>query len=83
MIARAHTFGDADQGATVDVANLGFVPHPKNAHPAAEVMELALTPITERALDRLALTIAQLPAANELVQSLLNQTLQIAGSQVE
>ncbi len=58
MIARAHTFGDADERATVGVANLRLVPHPKNAHTATEVMELTLTPITERAIDRLTLTVA-------------------------
>jgi len=83
IVARAHTLGNADQGATVDVANLGLIPHPQNAHATAEVVELALPPIAERAPDRLTLTVAQLPATNELVQSLMDQTVQIAGSQVE
>jgi hypothetical protein len=34
-------------------------------------------------LDRLALAVAELTQANELAHCLLDQTLQIAGSQVE
>jgi hypothetical protein len=83
VVACPNAFRNADQRTTVDVSILGFVAHTENADAAAEVPELSLTPLGERALDRLALTESELRAANELVHGLLDQTVQIAGSQVQ
>jgi hypothetical protein len=83
VVARANPFGHAYQCTTVGVSVLRFVAHTQNTHPAAEVVELSLAPLGEGVLDRLPLAIAQLAQANELVHCLLDQTLQIAGSQVE
>ena len=83
VVTRANTFRNSDQRATVDVSVLRLVAHTKNAHAAAEVMELSFTPLGERVLNCLSLTVAQFPTANDLVDGLLDQTLQIAGSQVE
>jgi hypothetical protein len=83
VIACPNPIRNADQRTTVRASVLRFITHTKNAHTAAEVLELSLTPLGEGPLDRSALTVGQLRAANELVHCLLDQTLQIAGSQVE
>jgi hypothetical protein len=46
-------------------------------------MKLPLAPLTERAPNRMALPVTELAYANELIDRMLDQALQVAGSQVE
>jgi hypothetical protein len=82
MIARAYAFGNAYQRRANTVSVLRLVSDAKHPYSAAEVLKLSLPKLVERRLNRPAVTRTQLTAANEPVESLLNQLLQIAGSQV-
>ena len=67
MIARADTFGNAHERAAVDITVLRLVTNAKDAHPAAEVMELSFASLVECGLNRSALALAQLAQADELI----------------
>lgn len=70
--------GHPDQRAAIRVPVLRLVPHAEHTDTTAEILKLALPSLVEGLLDGMPLSQAQFARANELVEGLPNELLQIA-----
>ena len=83
VVTGAHALRHPDQRGPNRIAVLRLVPNAKDAHATAQVAKLAFSALVERDLNGHALLRVQLSKRDEIVQRLLDQPLQVTGSQVE
>jgi hypothetical protein len=83
VVTGPNAIGNTHQCTPVHVSVLRLIADSQNADPAPQIVKISLAPLIERLLNRMPLGNGQFAALDETVECLLNELLQIAGSQVE